>query len=142
MKKPALVLSVLLLAGCTSDDAVSLKNFARSGVFPPTLSSYDSAMEYVRYLQVRGRVDRVRIGMSSFIVVFQHGSGIPVVKIAVYRRTLWSWKFVAEPRPKISPDASLVSEFLRATVSDGKIMVVGERSNRSWLLYDPNENSG
>lgn len=130
---------LLMAGGCSNDDG-ELEKYALSGDFPIALNSSADAEKYVRLLHIRGRVDHVSIGLARYMVVFQHGSGLPVIKIAVYRRSLSEWKLVAEPTPAHSKnDAPRDAEFLKATASSGKIMVVGERSKIAWFLYDPSE---
>jgi hypothetical protein len=100
-----------------------------------TLSSHESAQEYVRQLHIRGRVDRVRIGWSRFLVVFQHGSGIPVTRIAIYQLKRFRWELISEPRPPIS-------DHLSAVAADGKIVVLGQRTSQASVLYDPDAPKG
>jgi hypothetical protein len=104
-----ILLSILLTSGCVSDNPEALKSAARKGVFPATLASHESALEYIRQLYIRGHVDRVRIGLSRFMVVFQHGSGLPVTRIAVYQREGWRWKLVSE----LSPPGGRLFESIR-----------------------------
>src|SRR5687768_13658694 len=135
MLRRIIALSSLFILGCASDDPDILRGAARKGVFLPTLSSHEAALEYARNLNPRGRVDRVRIGWSTFMVVFQHGSGIPVTKIAVYQREGFRWRLVSEPIPPFSDHMSAVAK-------KGKIVVVGSRTNQTSVLYDPNARTG
>ena len=122
--------AILLLAGCAREDVGALRSAACKGVFPTTLVSAEAAKIYTGALFAGGRVDQVRVGLRGYLVIFHHGSGIPVIRIAVYRRSWWDWKLVAEPRPP-------VPEFMHAVAADGRIIVVEEQSGRKWPLYEP-----
>ena len=135
--KYVLACAVLLFAGCgVSDEEIkSLRSEARKGwnTWPVIFDSTEAATTYAHALPVGGRVDQVRIGLDDFLVIFAHGSGVPVVNIAVYRRNLLRWERVAQPpRPPFS-------DHLTATAAGGKIMVTGQRTGSTWVLYDPNE---
>ena len=56
-------------------------------------------------------------------------AGVPVVRIALYRRESSRWQFVSQTAPPPGSD-----EFLRASSADGKIILIGERSGRIWPL--------
>lgn len=127
----ALALLMLSLAGCASPDPEALKMAARKGEFPATLGSVDSVRIYLRHLSAGGQSQRVRLGLKSYRVVFQNGSGFAVVKIAVYRRTGWRWHLISVQSPPAS------AEFFSAESMDGKIIVRGDRSEKTWVLYDP-----
>ena len=131
--KPHLLLALALLCtGCASDNAEMLERTARDGIFPPTLAARESATALTRAFFAGGHVDSVRVGLTSYLVVFRHGSGIPVTGIAVYRSELGRWRLVAEPKPP-------AVEFFRAEAADGKILLRGERSRQTWVIFDPAE---
>lgn len=137
MARYALACLTLLFTGCSlSDEEIRTMRsaaIAARGELPATFDSAEAATTYVHAPSTGGRVDQVRIGLNSFLVVFVHGSGVPVIKIAVYRRSLWHWELAAQPpRPPFS-------DHLSATVVGGKIVVTGRRTGKTWVLYDPSE---
>ena len=133
MKALLLLLPLFALLGCASDDPEALKQAARKGEFPATFSSEESARKFVGYLFAGGRVDRVRIGLSAYLVVYQHGSGIPVTRIGIYRRVRLHWRLISEQRPPRT------IEHLSAESENGKLLARGDKSGRTWTLYDPKE---
>lgn len=135
MKALLLLLPLFALLGCAEDDTEVLKQAARKGEFPVTFSSEESARKYVGHLFAHGRVDHLRIGLSAYLVVYQHGSGIPVVRIGIYRRAGLRWRLISEQH---SPTTA---EHLGTESEHGKLVTRGERSGRTWVLHDPAEES-
>lgn len=131
MKALLLLLPLFALLGCAEDDPEALKQAARKGEFPATFGSEESARKYVGHLFAGGRVDRVRIGMSAYLVVYRHGSGIPVTGIALYRKAGLSWRLISKP------PVPFRLGHLQAEARDGKIYVRSDRAEGNWLLYDP-----
>lgn len=130
MKLTALVLLSLFFISCASTDRASVEQAAREGVLPDRFSSYDAAIDYSKSLFAGGRVDRVQLGSANYLVVIQHGSGRPVLGIAVYQEKFRRWERVPADRPP-------VFDFVYASAQDGKIILKEERSQRVWTLYDP-----
>ena len=97
--------------------------------FPVAFVSATEASTWARGQFAGGRVDRIEADSGGCLVVFLHGSGVPVVRIALYRKESSRWQFVSQTAP---PAGS--GEFLRASSADGKIILIGERSGRIWPL--------
>lgn len=123
---------VMIVAGCAAYDAEAIKRSASEGTIPETFTSYEAALAYTNALRAGGRVDHVRVGSTSYMVVMQHGSGVPLLGIAVYRKGVFGWHRVEVPR---APRPHF--DFVRASEADGKIILTEERSRRVWILYDP-----
>jgi len=127
-----LVLAILLFSGCdvSDEEAKALRSAARNGQIPATLSSLEAAVTYKNATFAGGKIDEIRLGLSKYIVIFIHGSGVPVVEIAVYRRNIWHWELMSvRPPPTFG--------FLSAVASQGKIVTVVRGSTQTWPLYDP-----
>ena len=119
---------MVMVCSCSKEQ----KTLSVSQRFPARFSSSGAANEYLKQSPTRGRIDRVRIGMKFFLVVFTHGSGVPVTGIAIYERHLWAWELVADvPPPGMG--------FMRAAALDGKIVAISERLAKTWTLFDPGE---
>jgi hypothetical protein len=129
---PFAAVLVLCCAGCASDRPEDLRRAAREGVFPATLASDEAALAYTRGFFVGGHVEKVRIGLTSYLVVFEHGSGLPIIRIGVYRRIVGRWQLVASPEFGRGED-------LKVETSDGKIFVRGLHSKQTWLIFDPDK---
>lgn len=99
------------------------------GRFPAVFTSVEEASTWARAQFAGGRVDQVEAGAGDCLVVFLHGSGVPVARIALYRKDSSRWQFVSYHPP---PSGS--GEFLRASAADGKIILIGEKSGRTWPL--------
>ena len=127
-----LVCCALLLAGCAEEDANQIKRAARTREFPVSIPSYDAAVVYAHALPIGGRVDRVTLGFTRYLVVFEHGSGRPVLGIGVYRERFFHWELVAKP-------AVPTSEQVHASAAGGKIVLTGRLTNQTWAVYDPNQ---
>lgn len=71
------------------------------------------------------------LGAEHYLVLFQHGSGIPVLGFAqVYRREGERWTLLAKAEiPHF--------EFLKAVALEGKIVAIGEKSGSKTPIYDP-----
>jgi len=134
MKATALLPVLVLIAGCASDTG-ELTTAARNAVFPPSLASRNAADAYVAASFAGGRVDVLEVQGKQFIVVFRHGSGRPIIGIAVYRYGTSHWELVAEPQLR-------KEDFMRAVAADGVIMAVCEKSGERFVLYDPNSKKG
>src|SRR5690349_25131 len=75
-----LVCSGLLFvgSGISPEEAKALRSTARHNgwhEWPATFGSTEAATIYTHALPVGGRVDEVRIGLRSYLVIFAHGSG-------------------------------------------------------------------
>lgn len=123
-------LTSLCAVSCASNDRESVQQAARQGELPERLSSYEAAVDYTEALFAGGHVDRVELGSRRYLVVIQHGSGRPVLGIAVYQKKFMGWQRVPTTHPA-------VFDFVRASVRDGKIILTEERSQRVSTLYDP-----
>src|SRR4051812_31869630 len=133
MKHPYFVAClVLLYACCAAYDPEVTKRAAREGILPGAFPSQEAALAYTGALFAGGRVDPVRIGSVNYMVVMQHGSGVPLLGIGVYRKGVFGWRRVEVPR---APRPHF--DFVRASEADGKIILTEERSRRTWILYDP-----
>jgi hypothetical protein len=122
----------MLFAGCAAYDPEAIKRAAREGVLPDAFPSQEAAQAYTGALFAGGRVDPVRIGSVNYMVVIQHGSGVPLLGIGVYRKGLLGWRRVEVPR---APRPQF--DFVRASEAGGKIILTEQRSRRTWILYDP-----
>lgn len=98
---------------------------------PDSFASVEDARSWARGHPTGGHVDELELPGRDALVVFPHGSGIPVIKVGVYRRGMMRWKLVAQP----GVPAGLRGEFLTATAEGAHVSVTGERSGtRSWLI--------
>jgi hypothetical protein len=134
MKLKCVLLFVLVLAdGLSAGAQTTEKPPALNGRFPASFPSIESAMAHKRQMGAGGRVDVVRFALSSYLVVFRHGSGRPVIEIGIYRWSLWlqQWELVSVASPPT------MREFFRAKASHGKIVVVGDRSVQEWPIFEP-----
>jgi hypothetical protein len=125
-----IALVALLLTACTSTDRDGIRQAARQSVFPDVFPSYEAALDYCGALFAGGRAEPVQLGSVSYLVVIQHGSGRPVLGIALYQQRFERWRRVATDRLQ-------VFDFVHASTSDGKIILTEERSGRIWTLYSP-----
>ena len=122
-------LLALFWAGCT-DDTGATKRAAQADVFPRTVASEEKVMELMNF-HLGGHIEKVQVGATDYLVAFQHGSGFPVIRIAVYRHSTGRWQLVARP-------AVDRGEFLQVEVSEGKILVRGQRSHKSRVIFNAN----
>lgn len=99
---------------------------------PGSFASADEARSWTAQSAAGGRVDQLALPGRDALVVFQHGSGVPVIKIGVYRRGLFRWTLIAQP----GVPGGHRSEFLRASAQGSLISVTGERSGQRSVLID------
>ena len=130
MKRAVLVLFATLIVSCTSTDSEAIQRAAREGVLPNAFPSYEAAVDYCSALFAGGRAEALQIGSASYLVVIQHGSGRPVLGIALYQEKFGRWQRIAAERPP-------VSDFVHASVSDGSIVLTEEGSRKVWTFYVP-----
>ena len=129
MKFGALVLLSVCFVSCASTGHDAISRAAREGLLPSAFPSYDAAVAYSNALFAGGRVDRVQLGTTSYLVVIQHGSGRPVLGIAVYEKKSTRWE-------RVPTNRTPVFDFVRASNEAGKIILTEERSRQVWTLYD------
>jgi hypothetical protein len=100
--------------------------------FPAEFASGEAAAEWARASFAGGKVDTIGTNAGRHLVVFQHGSGRPVVRIGLYRKEGRKWRLMAGFAPPTD-----AHEFLTASVRRGNIVLIGERSGRVWPLPEP-----
>jgi len=134
MKRRLLAISLTILGACFASDNAALKQAERKRTFPSSFASYESAETYVQSFHVGGRIENVQIGIASYMLIFEHGSGVPVIRIGVYRR-------VGERMYLVSTPEFGHGELLITEVSGGMIWVRGQYSNQRWVIFDPSRKS-
>ncbi|MFZ5494135.1 MAG: hypothetical protein ACOZE5_02200 [Verrucomicrobiota bacterium] len=127
--KPVLRLLGLLLLTAGSLIAETGPGSPENTRFPAAFDSVDTAAQWARRQFAGGRVAEVAADSGKYLVVFLHGSGVPVVEIGLYRKKLFRWRFVKKVPP---PSGS--REFLHASAADGQIVLIGEKTGRTWPL--------
>lgn|SRR5690606_4952358 len=125
MKASSLLLPLLMLLASAFANEAS----ANRQRFPPEFESVDAATKWVRGTFAGGKVETVKPATGTHLVIFEHGSGIPVIRIGLYQRTSDKWRLTAD-----FPPPSQSGEFLTPSVRDDRIVLVGERSGRIWPL--------
>jgi len=122
-------LLALFWAGCAKN-AEAVKRAAQSENFPQTVTSVEAVMEFMNF-HLGGHIEKVQIGTTDYLVAFQHGSGFPIIRIAVYRRITGRWQLVAKPKFDRG-------EFLQVEVAQGKILVRGQTSHKARVIFNAN----
>jgi hypothetical protein len=96
-------------------------------LYPHWFGSRERAESYAGSLFAGGDVDVLRVADKDILVLYVHGSGVPDIGIAAYRRSDGMWELAATFRPKSS-------EPHRAIVSGKEVLVVGEKTKQKWRL--------
>lgn len=135
---PAVILAVALIVSATiayrtwrEDEGrkFSLEDYHD---LPGSFASVSEARSWASQSGAGGRVDQLELPGRDALVVFQHGSGVPVIKIGIYRRGLSRWALIAQP----GVPGGHRGEFLRASAQGSLISVTGERSGQRSVLID------
>jgi hypothetical protein len=127
----AIAMVAAVTAGCGSEALDRYREAGRQGLVMPRFTSTEAAREYARAQMVHGRVDTLRIGFTHYLVLFEHGSGVPTTRISVYCRVVGDWELIAAPQPPPS------REPLRAEARSGQILARAQRSGESWVIFAP-----
>lgn len=134
MKRRLFAISFTVLVACFASDNAAIEQAERKRVFPSSFASHESAATYVKAFHVGGRIENVQVGIASYMVIFEHGSGVPVIRIGVYRQ-------VGERLYLVSSPEFGRGELLITEVSGGMIWVRGQHSNQRWIIFDPSRKS-
>lgn len=130
-RSPCLIAFAALLVGCAGTSVDARKPHADDDFVPSTFETRQDVDRYIAALFAGGRADEVLVGRNRYLVLFRHGSGVPIlglVRVYVEKGRRWTFlKEAAVPR----------FEFANAEQFDGKIFSVGVSSGQKTLLYDP-----
>ena len=120
-------LIILATAAFAAEKPSQLQKRTEPDRFPAEFESANAAARWVRDTFVSGKVEIVEPAAGARLIVFEHGSGIPVLGIGLYRKVSSKWQRMGVFRP---PSQS--GEFLGASVENGAIVLIGERTGRVW----------
>lgn len=126
------MLTFMLLLGVAAAGGQSelWRKKAERNRFPAKFASVEEATEWAKGFFAGGHVDEVILKPDKYLVLFQYGSGLPVIRIGLYHWVETHWQHVTDfPPPKLRP------EFLRAKAIDGAIYLVGESSGVRWRFH-------
>lgn len=99
--------------------------------FPDSFSSTNAATAYAAQgLRIGGGdVVFLKIRETDILVMFAHGSGVPTLAVAAYKKVGDSWQLQTQT------GAPSIGEFYTAIVSGDEVLLVGEQSKQRWTLW-------
>lgn len=98
---------------------------------PKTFESIAAAEKYAKRLFAGGSSDLLKVANGEVLVLRVYGSGVPDIAIAAYRTAKDGWALAAEWLPE-TIEAHIVF------VSDGDIVIRGEKTKKRWVLLKSN----
>ena len=98
-------------------------------LFPESFPSKEAATAYAHSLPIGGGdVAFVNVRGSDIMVMFAHGSGVPEMGVAAYKRVDAKWQL----QTKIYPPS--FGEFHKVMASKDEVLLIGEKSKGKWTL--------
>lgn len=103
---------------------------------PAEFATEQDAANYVNTLFAGGHLSKFNVGADSIIVISVHGSGVPEIAFAAYALIDGRWKRESE---LCWGAMNHIIESHKLQVIGEKLMVVGEDSGQSWVLFSAQE---
>ena len=121
MKSPSIVFLTVVAAISVAAEKLP------DSLYPQWFGSRERAETYAHGLFAGGDVEILRVADKDVLVLYVHGSGVPIIGIAVYRFSDGLWKLAARFRPVTTEDH-------KAIVAGKEVVVVGEKTKQRWPL--------
>ena len=102
---------------------------------PASFVSREEAEQFAKQCFAGGVVEMLKAGKKKVMILYIHGSGVPLLAITAYIFSNKKWQLAGEFQPPSSV-------FYKAVVEDCKIVIVEEKTNKKWLFIDSGKMSG
>lgn len=104
---------------------------APEGGLPDRFAAEADAIAFADRLFAGGEVQTATLGDSRYLLLIQCGSGVPIVRLALYRADATGWSRLREVAPPTR------SERLTLFVQDHNLFLRGADTGQLWPLHPP-----